>query len=370
MNRAVKFFAIATLVCAVLVNTPRAVHAAARQQVAPTRASSQLVHVRVALSAFQDVVSIYIGIEEGFYRQEGIAVDIQHTDWPGSNQLLVGGHTDLDTTSDADVALQNAQGNDTTLAFPLYFFAGGGLMYDPHRFTWTSYATFLKKTHGNRKEALRRTLKQAIGRKVGVSSGGAEYATFIGMIKFAGLPAKDFQIVNLSQEDLPPALLSGSIDIMIAGIPQRLAVLKHGYATLTDQTALPSTVAQCGYGAHRSWLNTHRALAAKIQKVIFKTMAFIQEHPDQAFPIISRHLREAGTIEDAKDIQKIWDKMEFFVHGKEWYQKQVVNPRGQFYWKDRFEAVVRDLKSSGKIKGISVPIEDLNYGVQVVASVK
>jgi len=47
---------------------------------------------------------------------------------------------------------------------------------------------------------------------------------------------------------LPPALLSGSVDIMIAGIPQRLAVLKEGYATLMDQTAVPSTVAHAGFG--------------------------------------------------------------------------------------------------------------------------
>lgn len=75
--------------------------------------------VRIALSAFQDVNSVHVGIEKGFFEDLGVELDIQNSDWPSANELLVGGHVDLANACESDVMLQNAQGNDTTLALSL-----------------------------------------------------------------------------------------------------------------------------------------------------------------------------------------------------------------------------------------------------------
>ncbi len=331
--------------------------------------TAELQKVRVGLSAFQDVMSIYVGIEKGFYRDEGIELEIQRTDWPGANELLTGGHVDMATSSDADIALQNGQGNDTTLAFPLFYFAGSGFNYDAKRHDWKTFDAFLQESNGDRKEALKKTLEQLKGKKVGVSSGGGEYATFVGMVKYTGLNVKDFQVVDLAQEELPPALISNSIDIMIAGIPQRLAALKQGYPSLLDQTALPTTIVHAGFAAHRKWIDENPELAAKIEKVILKTLGYIEKNPDEAFPIISKHLKESGTVVASEDLKQVWNKMEYFPNGKDWYQQKVVNPEGEFYWKDRFQAVVTDLQETGKMKELKVPLEDLNYGLKVVESI-
>ncbi|MFN8457988.1 MAG: ABC transporter substrate-binding protein [Anaerolineae bacterium] len=343
---------------------------AATEAAAAAPASGELQKVRVGLSAFQDVNSIHVGIEKGFYAEEGIELEIQNTDWPGAQELLIGGHVDMATTSDADIALQNAQGQDTTLAFPLFYFAGGGLMYDPNKHQWQTFDAFLEETGGDRPGAMKKTLEQAKGTKVGVSAAGAEYATFVGMVDFAGLDIKDYEIVDLSQEELPPALISGSIDIMIAGIPQRLAVLKEGYATLTDQTALPSTVAHAGFGAHRQWVDENPELAAKIQKVIYKTLAFIEDNPDEGFEIISRHLKEMGTNVAAEDLKGVWNQMEFFVSSKEQFGKEVLAKDGRFYWQGRFQSVVDNLVKTEKIEPLDVPVEDLFYGLKTVEAIK
>ena len=97
---------------------------------------------------------------------------------------------------------------------------------------------------------------------------GAEYSAFILMLKSANLDPADWQIIDLAQEDMPPALLTGSIDIQISGIPQRLAVLKEGMGTLIDQRAVGETIAHCGFGAKRSWLDANADLAIRLQKVI------------------------------------------------------------------------------------------------------
>ena len=322
--------------------------------------------VKVGMSAFQDVSTLYVGDEKGFFEDEGIELEYLRTDWPGANELLTGKKVDIATSSDADIILQNAQGHATTLALPLYYFAGGGLMYSPDRFDWKTFEEIETETQGGRKEAIRQTLEQATGKKIGVSAGGGEYATFIGMLDYAGLSANDYQIIDLAQEELPPALISGSIDGMISGIPQRLAVLDEGYKTLIDQTALPSTIVHAGFGAQRKWVDENPELAANMQKVIFKTLTYIENNPNEGFPIISDKLQEAGTKMSTEDLKKIWNDMEFFLANKEEYKQEVVNPNGRFYWRDRFSATVKNLEETGEIQDLQVPLEKLNYGSKVV----
>lgn len=329
-------------------------------------APAQLETVRVALSSFQDVCSIYVGIEKGFYQEAGIELDVKRTDWPGANELGVGGQVEMWTTSDADVVQQNEAGADTTLAFPLFYFGGGGLMYDPNKFSWRTYDEVFAETN-DVQQTIAQVLDQAKGTKVGVSSGGGEYATFVELVSAANLNISDFQIVDLAQEELPPALISGSIDIMIAGIPQRLAVGKEGYQTLMDQRALPSTIVHAGFGAKRSWVDANFDLSQRIENTILRTLAYVEENPDESFPIISNCLSEGGTEVDPSELNDVWNKMEFFPNGVEWYEREVLSEDGTFYWKDRFETVINNLKTEGKIsESFDVPLEDLNYGLKTV----
>ncbi len=331
----------------------------------PGAIAQDLQKVRVGLSAFQDVNTIHVGVAQGFYAEEGIELVIQNTDWPGANELLIGGHVDMATSSDADVILQNARGLDTTLAFPLDSCAGGGLLYHPNAQDWTPLDAILA-SGTDRTAGITQVLTQAKGTRVGVSSGGAEYVSFIEMVSIAGLEPSDFTIVDLAQEELPPALISGSIDIMISGIPQRLAVLREGYATLMDQTAVPSTVGHAGFATTRSWADANPELVVKIERVILKTLAFIEQNPDVGFPIIAEKLREAGTVVTPEDLQGVWNVMEFFPNGKEWYEEKVLTPGGQFYWKDRFETVLKNLQAEGRVTDFNVPLEDVNYGAKIV----
>ncbi len=327
-------------------------------------ATAKTNKVKVALSSFQDVCSIYVGIEKGFYKKRGITLDIKRTDWPGANELGVGGQVDMWTTSDADVIQQNNSGADTTLAFPLFYFGGGGLMYDPKKYS--SWKTFdqVSKTNKDLNQNIKTVLTQLIGKKIGVSSGGGEYATFAELVSVAGLKIDQFQIVDLAQEELPPALIAGSVDIMIAGIPQRLAVAKQGYSTLMDQRALPSSIVHAGFGAKRSWVKKNLALAKNIQATIFETLTWIEKNPTPSFKTISKCLAEGGTKVEASDLTGVWNVMEFFPSDQKWYVKEVVTKGGKFYWQDRFSTVVKNLKDGDKIKkDFAVKLSDLNYGL-------
>jgi NitT/TauT family transport system substrate-binding protein len=329
-------------------------------------AAQELDKVKVGLSAFQDVNSIYVGVEKGIFAEEGIELEIQSTDWASANELMIGGHVHLATSTDTDIMLQNANGIDSTLAFPVFYFAGGGLMFDPRVHTdWVP----LDSNAEDLTAAMVATLEQAKGARVGVSAGGGEYASFIEMLRITGLSASDYQIIDLGHEELPPALLSGSIDIMIAGIPQRLAMLKQGYATLMDQSVVPSTISHAGFSALRSWIDANPDLAVRLQRAIMRTLAYIEQNPNDSFPIIAERLRQAGTEIAPEDIAGVWNVMEFFPNGKEWYVENVATEGGRFYWRDRFTQALDNMKTEGRIQSFEVPLEDLNYALKLVPQI-
>lgn len=328
--------------------------------------TKELETVSIAFAAFQDVQSVYVGVEKGFYADEGIKLDIQPTDWPGGNEALIGGHVDLAGFADSEIVVANSRGIDVTVALPLFQFAGGAAMYDADKHDWHDYEYFLEQTDGDRREALRRTLEQMQGAKIGTLIPGGEYGSLLFMSRYTGLDFKDFDLVNLTQEDLPPALFSGSIDVMMGGIPQRLTALREGYATLFDTGALPEAAAHAGFGARLDWAKENFDLLVRMQRVIFRTLTYIKDHPTESFEIIARRLKDVGTTVKPEELPMIWDKMEFFQNNKREYMEEVASAEGEFYWKDRYESVIREFKRDGTIKDLDVPLEDLNFGLKVV----
>lgn len=325
--------------------------------------------VKVAIAAFEDTLSLWVGVEKGIFAEEGIELEIQNADWSGAAELLVGGHVDIASNGDADVVTQNANGLDTTLAFPLFYFAGGALMYDPRKYPdWKTYHDLLDGGV-SMVDAVRQSMEQVKGATIGVSATGSEYASLLEMVKVAGLKIEDYRIIDLSQEELPPALISGSIDIMISGTPQRMAVARQGYISLIDQTALPSTVAHAGYIAKRSWVDANTDTAVRLQRGIIRTLDYIEKNQDEAFPIISAKMRESGTEMPVEDIKAVWNVMTFFPNSKEWFEEKVVSESGEFYWKIRFEQLVANLQEGGKVTEVNTPLADLYYGLKIVPQI-
>lgn len=323
--------------------------------------------ITVAQAAFQDYAAIAVGIEEGIFEDHGIRLDIMNTDFSGAQDLLIGEQADVAASNEAQVVLQNAQGHDTTLAFPYFFFAGGGLMYSPDEHPdWVTFDEEADGVPANYEEALTAVLEQAVGSSVGVTAAGAEYATFLGMLTTAGLSANDFTIIDLAAEDMPPALINGSIDIMISGIPQRLAVLEQGFTTLVDQTAVPDTIAHAGFSARRSWVDENPELAQEFEAALLETMAFIRDNPDSSFATISSELKKSGTELEAESIAGIWNVMEVFLTSPEEFATDVFAEDGRFYWESRFQSVVDEHVKSGKIEDFDTSLEDLYYGKKII----
>ena len=325
------------------------------------------------MSSFQDVMTLYVGIEQGFYEEAGIEFDITNTDWPGANELLIGGHVDIATSCDADNILQAAVEQETTLAFPLYFFAGSGFVYDPvvHP-DWKNIDTLLEETDGDFDTALNMLIGQLWedNAVIGITKAG-EYVTYALIVKQGGYDPTKFEMVDMANEDLPPALIAGSIDVMVSGIPPRLAAQRHGMESLVDASYFPNMVNHAGFASTRSWVNANFDLAVDIQEVILKTLDFIEKNPDIGLPIISKKLMEAGADVSPDELKMVWNNMEYFPNSKAQYQEWAADPDGKFYWRDRYQGLIDGFIEDGKLEeGQISNLEDLLYGLKVVDAIE
>jgi NitT/TauT family transport system substrate-binding protein len=318
--------------------------------------------VTLALSTFQDFYAVHVGIEKGFFADRGIEIAIKQTDYPGANALLVGNKVDLAATCEADVITQNAVGQDTTLAFPMFFFSGAALTYDAKKHPeWKTFATLLESAGGDQKAALKAVAEQIKDAKVAQYPGDT---TFAAMLRVAGLDPDEFKTVDLPQEDMVPALISGSVDIIIGGIPQRLAAQREGFSELASQDILPTTVLHCGYAAHRSWVDGNHDLALRFQSALYETLAYTEENQEDAFGIIAASMEKAGTKINEADLPKIWNAMEFFPASPANYL-ELTGEGGKFDWQLRFNSVISELEKQKKIEKLETPLADLNYGEQL-----
>lgn len=333
----------------------------------------QLTKVKVGMSNFQDVNSFYVAVEQGFFKEEGIELEFITTDWAGANELLVADKVDIATSCTYHVLLQNAVGQDTTLAFPLYQFAGTGIMYDPERHPdWKDFDILLEESKGDKSKAMNMLLTQMLEDDaiMGLTLAG-QGAVFRQMCGIGGVDYEAFEKIDMSEEDLLPTLLSGSIDTMLSGIPQRLASMREGYVTLVDSGDFPQTIFHCGFAAKREWIDNHFDLAIRIQKVIYKTVKYIEDNPDDGLSTISQKLKEGGADVSIEELKGVWNTMEFFINSKEQYEEWVVDPEGRFYWRASTEIMENQLIEDGTLEeGQIENLEDILYGIKIVAGLE
>ena len=58
-------------------------------------ASVKAEKVKMGLSAFQDVYSVFVGIDQGYWEDEGIELELTYSDWGGTNELGVADKVDV-----------------------------------------------------------------------------------------------------------------------------------------------------------------------------------------------------------------------------------------------------------------------------------
>jgi len=326
--------------------------------------SQRVQKVTLALSPFQDVYSLYIGIDKGWYRKAGIDLKISAAPWDSAQQLMAGGQVNIANSTDEDVVKAAAQKRDVVFALPLYVIQNVVLVRGSENYKL--YGD-VRKTM-SRNAAITAVMQQLKGKGVCLPVGGSQAGAFLRYAQIAGMdPKADFKTTYLPVEAALAAFLSGSgCDAFMGGIPQNIAALKRGAQIIVPGTALPTTIGEAGFSMSRAFADSHWQLLLTMQKIFYRQLQYIKKNPNDGFGIIARHLKQAGTPLAVTDLKVLWNKLELFPSSARETWKAWMCPSSDLYWKARWKGLVTDLVSTKVISAAPANWPKLFYGARVL----
>jgi len=175
-------------------------------QEAPKPAPSAAAPLRIAYSDWPGWVAWDIGIQKGWFAEEGVAVDFKWFEYVPSMEAFSAGKVDAVTMTNGDALVTGSSGAPS-VAILLNDFSDGNDMV-------------VARPGIANMAALK-------GKKVGVEVGFVSHLLLINALKSVKLTDKDIKITNVPTDQTPQLLKSGEVDAIVAWQPNSGQALKE-----------------------------------------------------------------------------------------------------------------------------------------------
>lgn len=222
---------------------------------------------------------LFIAKDKGFFKAEGLDVDIKIMDGPGEREAAyLAGSLDLFPNTPDAFAIFAAQGAKGKLVMPMDESAGAdGLVA---------------------KKSIER-VADLKGKKVGFQSGITSHFFLLYLLQQAGLTGKDLIQENLGAGDAGAAFAAGKLDAAVTWEPwltkSRELPDARVLATSKDTPGLLADVLM----ASESMMKGHRADVLAFMSAWFKAVDYMKHHEDECAGIISRAFKlEPAEVKD------------------------------------------------------------------------
>jgi NitT/TauT family transport system substrate-binding protein len=148
------------------------------------------------------------------------------------------------------------------------------------------------------------------GKQVAVNDGSVSDFYLNVLLTKAGLKESDLHTVNMTAADAGGAFVAGRVDAAVTWEPW----LSRGKATnfghlLTDSSTSPGLITDVLI-AKTDWVNAHQKEVAAIVKSWYEAVAFYEQHPDEAIPIMAKGV--GGWLKDPKDFKATLSGIKFY----------------------------------------------------------
>jgi ABC-type nitrate/sulfonate/bicarbonate transport system substrate-binding protein len=211
-------------------------------------------------------VGVYVAEAQGYFADEGLTVEIQHSAGGGEHlQLLVAGKVDI-TTQDAGVMLQRR----AQPGLPLVSIA---LIGQQGQQAFVALA-----------DAGIETLDDWRGRKIGYK--GTPPPELFALLDVAGLTEADVELINVGFD--PRVLIEGLVDIYPVYLSNEPYALRSWGYELTTWAPADYGVAMMGlaYVASEETVAAKPAALAGFTRAVLQGIAYAEAHPDEAVEVV------------------------------------------------------------------------------------
>lgn len=236
---------------------------------------------------------VMVGIEKGFFKEEGVRVVFQSfSTSSGRMGSLASGQLDFASTGSISALALMASGNKN-------FYVLG---------TQDSYAT----VEGIIARKGINSIKDLRGKKLAVTFASSAHVLVYDILEQHGIKANnDVRLINMSLNDMVSAFRSGEIDAAAAWTPgfEKLLALPDAHLLVNDESFSLWKEYQLGPGpdmlvVRKDFLEKKPVLTEKFLKGYFRSIEFLKSNPDESAEIIKEYTK-LDLEEQKKTLQAI-----------------------------------------------------------------
>lgn len=293
--------------------------------------------IRLALAPYQDSLVPTLAQVKGWYKEEGLDVDIKMMAMTEMQEAIAAGAIDVAWNNIGSVISTHAKNPQCVYAYGFNIFDQGyALMIRPNG-SLKPLSDFLPKFK-NRADALAACAKQLKGHTIVTTSHTDMEQAVCTVVRRAKLDfAKDVTISDFNPDEGLAAFLSGTGDAYLGGIPQRTRLLKEGMIEMFTGSDFGSPEIN-GYITTEEYACDHLDDLLKLLHVWFRCANYVNNHMNESAAIIIAKLNaQSGAQFTIADFKKFWNHIEHYPPNPAAIQKVILDKNGSAYWLNRWQ---------------------------------
>jgi NitT/TauT family transport system substrate-binding protein len=232
--------------------------------------------LKVAYSDWPGWIAWDIGIQKGWFKQAGVAVDFSWFEYLPSMDAYSGGKVDAVAVTNGDALVTGSSGGPSKCILVNDYSNGNDMIVA--------------------KPGIK-SIADLKGKKIGVEVGLVDHLLLLKALESAKLTEKDVKITNITTDQTPQALKSGSVDAIAAWQPNSGQALKEvpGSTAVFTSASVPGLIFDQLCVNPKS-LAERRADWMKVVKVWFQIADFIKDpkNVDEAAKIMGQRVKLSG----------------------------------------------------------------------------
>jgi NitT/TauT family transport system substrate-binding protein len=231
--------------------------------------------LKIAYSDWPGWVAWDIGVQKGWFKEEGVDVEFKWFEYAPSMEAFSAGKVDAVAVTNGDALVTGSSGSPS-VAFLINDYSNGNDMIVA--------------------KAGIKSVADLKGKKIGVELGLVDHLLLLKALESAKLTEKDVKLVNVPTDQTPQTLKSGQVDAVAAWQPNSGAALKEvpGSTAIFTSASAPGLIYDV-LAVNPKSMTERRADWTKVAKVWFRIASFIKDEKnvDEAAKIMSARVNLA-----------------------------------------------------------------------------
>ena len=239
-----------------------------------------------------DPVYLWMAQEKGFFRKNGVNINLTHIPTNQAVQALVGGKVNF-VTAGPQIVEAALAGADTVY-----------IMGPVNTFVFSLYSR--PEING---------IKGLVGKTIGATNKGTptDIAGRLVLTQNGLTPDTDVKFVYLKEiPALVGALQQGVIDAALLAAPSTLTARSFGLKELVNITALKLPFVQHSIGTTRSYINSNPDIVRRFTRSAVEALDYVRKNRAEVIPVFSKYTKitDPGQINEALDAyDKAWENI-------------------------------------------------------------